>query len=77
MLFRSPGAPSEPPKTTVPKAMDLSHKILSLLSPTPIPEDQLIRELNLPSAAVSSQLVSLELEGKLARQSGGMLSLAV
>lgn len=67
----------EPPKATIPEALELSRKILSLLSPSPIPEDQLIRELNLPSQTVSSQLVSLELEGKLARQAGGMLSLAV
>ncbi|NOX73718.1 MAG: DNA-processing protein DprA, partial [Alphaproteobacteria bacterium] len=69
--------PTEPAKATIPEALDLSRKILSLLSPSPIPEDQLIRELNLPSQAVSSQLVTLELEGKLARQTGGMLSLAV
>jgi DNA processing protein len=69
--------PSEPPKATIPEALDLSRKILSLLSPSPIAEDQLIRELNLPSQAIASQLVTLELEGKLARQTGGMLSLAV
>jgi DNA processing protein len=68
---------NEPPKATIPEALNLSRKILSLLSPSPIPEDQLIRELNLPSQTVSSHLVTLELEGKLARQAGGMLSLAV
>ncbi|MFT5637646.1 MAG: DNA processing protein [Paracoccaceae bacterium] len=68
---------AEPPKATIPEALDLSRKILSLLSPSPIPEDQLIRELNLPPQTVSSHLVSLELDGKLARQAGGMLSLAV
>ncbi len=67
----------EQPKATLPEAMDLSRKILSLLSPAPIPEDQLIRELKLPTQTVSSQLVSLELDGKLLRQTGGMLSLAV
>jgi len=68
---------SEPPKASIPDALELSKKILSLLSPTPIPEDQLIRELNLPSATVSNQLVTLELDGKLSRQTGGMLSLTV
>ncbi len=67
----------EPPKATIPEALDLSRKILSLLSPTPIPEDQLIRELNLPTQTISGELLALELEGKLARQSGGMLSLTV
>jgi DNA processing protein len=69
--------PIEAPKATIPVALDLSRKILSLLSPSPIPEDQLIRELNLPSQTIASHLVTLELEGKLARQTGGMLSLAV
>jgi len=69
--------PQETPKATLPEALELSRKILSLLSPSPIPEDQLIRELNLPPQTVSSQLVTLELEGKLARQTGGMLSLTV
>jgi len=69
--------PIEPPKATVAQALDLSRKILTLLSPSPIPEDQLIRELNLPAQTVSSELVTLELEGKLSRQTGGMLALAV
>lgn len=68
---------SEKPRANPAEALEISRKILSLLSPSPIPEDQLIRELNLPSQAVTSHLVSLELEGKLARQTGGMLSLAV
>jgi DNA processing protein len=58
-------------------ALDLSRRILSLLSPTPVAEDQLIRALDLPAQMVSPELVTLEMEGKLARQSGGMLSLAV
>jgi len=69
--------PSPPPKATVSEALDISRKILSLLSPAPISEDQLIRELNLPAQSVSPQLVNLELEGKLERQSGGMVLLAV
>lgn len=58
-------------------ALDLSRRILTLLGPSPIPEDQLIRELDLPAQKVSGELVTLELQGKLARQSGGMLSLVV
>jgi DNA processing protein len=67
----------EPPKATISEAMDLSRKILSLLGPAPIPEDQLIRELNAPAAAVSSHLVTLELDGRLQRHTGGMLALVV
>ncbi|MDA1287071.1 MAG: DNA-processing protein DprA [Proteobacteria bacterium] len=67
----------EPPKATISEAMDLSRKILSLLGPAPIPEDQLIRELNAPAAAVSSHPVTLELDGRLQRHTGGMLALVV
>jgi predicted Rossmann fold nucleotide-binding protein DprA/Smf involved in DNA uptake len=37
----------------------------------------LIRELNAPAAAVSSHLVTLELDGRLQRHTGGMLALVV
>lgn len=56
---------------------EIPNRILSLLGPTPIPEDQLIRDLALPSQTVSPHLLELELQGKLSRQSGGMLALAV
>jgi DNA processing protein len=69
-------APEEP-KATIPEAMDLSRRILSLLGPSPLPEDQLIREIGRPAQEVAGQLVSLELEGKLCRQTGGMLARVV
>jgi len=72
-----PAAPVEPRKSTIPEAMDLARRILTMLGPTPIPEDQLIRDLDVPAAAVSTHLVSLELDGRLLRQSGGMLALKV
>jgi len=65
------------PRSTIPQALDISRRILSLLSPSPIAEDQLIRDLELPARIVSSELVGLELDGKLKRQTGGMLSLVV
>ncbi len=52
----------------------LREMILQRLSPSPLHEDQLIRDLDLPSAAVSPTLVTLELEGALVRHPGGMLS---
>jgi len=55
-------------------ALDLSRRILSLLGPSPVAEDQLIRELALPAGQVLPQLVALELDGKVQRQSGGFLS---
>ncbi len=69
--------PQEQPMATIPEALELSRRILTLLGPSPTSEDQLIRDLNLPAQAVATQLVNLELDGKLARQSGGMLTLVV
>ncbi len=68
---------AEKPKATIPEALALSRKILSLLGPSPVAEDQLIRDLDLPAQAVSARLVALELEGKLDRRAGGLLSLVV
>jgi DNA processing protein len=69
--------PDEPPRATPEQALDLSRRILSLLSPSPVAEDQIIRETGAPSHLVSSQLVALELEGRLLRQAGGTVSLSV
>ena len=69
--------PAAPPGKSIAGALDLSRRILSLLGPTPVSEDQLIRDLNIPAQTVSRELVSLELEGKLTRKSGGMLALPV
>ncbi|MFQ5439581.1 MAG: DNA-processing protein DprA [Paracoccaceae bacterium] len=65
------------PRASIPEALEISRRILSLLGPSPVPEDQVIRELELPAQAVSTQLVALELDGKLERQRGGMLSRVV
>ncbi|EBA04251.1 DNA processing protein DprA, putative [Rhodobacterales bacterium HTCC2150] len=53
---------------------DVQSHIMALLSINPIAEDQLIRDLDLPSATVSAKLLDLELEGAIMRQSGGLLS---
>ncbi|WP_330848862.1 DprA-like winged helix domain-containing protein [Mangrovicoccus ximenensis] len=43
---------------------------------SPVAEDQLIRDLGLPASELSPVLLALELEGRIARQSGGLVSLA-
>ncbi len=50
--------------------------IIALLGPSPVSEDQLIRDLGLSAQAVAAELLSLELEGRVARHPGGLLSLA-
>ena len=55
----------------------LHQEILDRLGPSPVSEDQLIRDLQLGSAQVSPALTEMELDGRLKRLSGGMLALAV
>ncbi|MCA8881229.1 MAG: DNA-processing protein DprA [Rhodobacteraceae bacterium] len=50
--------------------------ILARLGPTPLAEDQLIRDLNLPATQVAPALLDLELDGRITRHAGGLISLA-
>jgi DNA processing protein len=52
----------------------LHTRILDRLGPSPLAEDQLIRDLAMPASHVAPELLTLELEGKIQRQSGGLLS---
>ena len=49
-------------------------QILARLGPSPLAEDQLIRDLALPPSMLAPALVTLELEGRIQRQSGGLLA---
>ncbi len=66
----------EPKRTNTPAhSAGAAHaRILGLLGPTPIAEDQLIRDLKLHPDLVTPQLVTLEMEGKITRQPGGLLA---
>ena len=55
---------------------NLHSLILERLGPSPIAEDQLIRDLAAPAHNISPVLVDLELEGRIKRQAGGLLALA-
>lgn len=52
----------------------LHRQILDRLAPSPIAEDQLLRDLRVPAAQLAPELLTLELEGRIARQAGGLLS---
>ena len=67
--------PEKPPRS-LQDISQLHSQILSRLGPSPVAEDQLIRDLGAPARAVSPELVALELEGKITRQPGGLLALA-
>ncbi|WP_045391381.1 DNA-processing protein DprA [Falsirhodobacter sp. alg1] len=67
------------PARTLPQAMPvaaggLAARILDRLGASPIPEDQLIRDVAAPASAVAAELLQLELEGRVERQPGGMLA---
>jgi DNA processing protein len=50
------------------------NQILARLGPSPLAEDQLIRDLALPPSALTPALVTLELEGRIQRSPGGLLT---
>lgn len=53
-----------------------SDAILELLGASAVPEDVVIRDSGLPACTVSRSLVDLELQGRIERQPGGLLSKA-
>jgi predicted Rossmann fold nucleotide-binding protein DprA/Smf involved in DNA uptake len=55
-------------------AATLRWRILDRLGPSPVAEDQLIRDLGAPCGTVAPALTELELEGKIARHPGGLLA---
>lgn len=71
--------PPDPLPGPVPMRRPLSDiasvhsQILARLGPSPLAEDQLIRDLALPAGALAPALIFLELEGRIQRQSGGLL----
>jgi DNA processing protein len=52
----------------------LHSQILARLGPSPVAEDQLARDLNQPTSALAPALITLELDGHVLRQPGGLLS---
>lgn len=52
----------------------LHRQILDRLGPSPLAEDQLIRDLALAPGALAPELLTLELDGRILRQPGGLLS---
>ena len=75
-----PARPNEPPRRPTPRddtaPADLRTLILDRLGPSPLAEDQLIRDLGAGAAALAPALTDLELEGRITRQPGGLLALA-
>jgi len=63
-----------PARRSLSEAASMHSLILARLGPSPLAEDQLIRDLAMPPGALTPALVALELEGRIQRQAGGLLS---
>lgn len=63
-----------PDRDTSPPPAALSDAILDRLGAAPLAEDQLLRDMSAPATLISPVLVDLELDGKITRQAGGLLS---
>ncbi|PZX46545.1 DNA processing protein [Roseinatronobacter thiooxidans] len=72
--------PAPEPDTTppapqpAPASQELHQRILDLLGPSPVAEDQLIRDLSLSAATISPALVMMEMQGVVRRHPGGLVS---
>jgi DNA processing protein len=67
-------APAKPNTRSLRETAKLHQQILDRLGPSPLAEDQLIRDLKKPAAKVMPVLVELELDGHIDRRPGGLLS---
>ena len=70
----APPSRATQPRDNTGSIAKLHARILSRLGPAPIAEDQLIRDLQVPSTAVAPALLDLEMDGQIERQPGGLLS---
>lgn len=63
-----------PDKRSLRDTAALHRQILDRLGPSPLAEDQLIRDLNRAAHLVAPAITQLEFEGRVRRQAGGLLS---
>lgn len=80
-IWPAPTPQLELPPQSEPRSLSetaaLHSEILNRLGPSPLAENQLIRDLKSAAAIVTPALIDLELEGKVTRQSGGLIALSV
>lgn len=73
-----PSLPPPPAPAMAPRSQDeiraLHRGILDRLGPAPLAEDQLARDLALSPARLAPELLALELEGRIARHPGNLLT---
>ncbi|MEL7177027.1 MAG: DNA-processing protein DprA [Pseudomonadota bacterium] len=69
-----PPEPSPQPRRSLQQTAALHSEILARIGPSPVAEDQLIRDLAAPAQSVAPVLVDLEMNGLIERQAGGLLA---
>ena len=67
---------SPPERRSLRETARLHTDILDRLGPSPLAEDQLIRDLAAPASQVTPVLTDLEVDGKIRRHPGGLVSLS-
>ncbi len=67
-------APEPKPKPALRETATLHSQILARLGPSPVAEDQLARDIRAQTCDLAPALIDLELDGKILRQAGGLLS---
>ncbi|MEO1640494.1 MAG: DNA-processing protein DprA [Pseudomonadota bacterium] len=72
-----PETPKATPVRQLYPQADLQAQIMARLATAPVAEDQLLRDIKAPTARIAPALIDLELEGKITRQSGGLLAITV
>lgn len=68
-----PMPPSPPPRSHA-EIAEVHSLILSRLGPSPLAEDQLIRDLAIAPAVIAEQLLAMELDGVISRSPGGLVA---
>lgn len=69
-------APLPEPQRDLRETAQLHQQILNRLGPSPVAEDQLIRDMHIQAKQLAPALLELELDGTVLRQPGGLLALA-
>ncbi len=81
-LERPPAAPDTAAENTVSapsperdtaETRALHQQILNRLGPSPVPEDQILRDLNIRPDDLLAEIATLEIQGALQRDAGGLL----
>ncbi len=68
------GVADAPAPRPLREAHALHAQILSRLGPSPVAEDQLLRDVGIAGAQIGPALVALELDGQIQRHAGGLIS---